>query len=196
MAPFYPRWDQERSNALVAELELPARRRFKHLSQGMQTKLALALALSHLAELVVMDEIRERWALVKGPPEPADRVIGPAFHGLRRCEVSFRVVTSDAAAARRRRPRRAREPGGHRGARGEEENVSTCRSLTALGMKRPAGPGAQGAIGFLAITPLPLAPFLPFNYRWGFGAGAARFPILLRVAAAIGGGSTIRTYCY
>jgi ABC-2 type transport system ATP-binding protein len=56
VAPFYARWDQERFAALVAEFELPARKRFKHLSQGMQTKLALAVALSHHAELLVMDE--------------------------------------------------------------------------------------------------------------------------------------------
>ena len=39
----------------MAEFELPARKRFKRLPQGMQTKLALAVALSHHAELLIMD---------------------------------------------------------------------------------------------------------------------------------------------
>jgi ABC-2 type transport system ATP-binding protein len=56
LAPFYPRWDQQQFEALARELELPLGRRFGQLSQGMKTKLALALALAHDAELVVMDE--------------------------------------------------------------------------------------------------------------------------------------------
>jgi len=56
VAPFYPCWDQARFAALVDEFELPARKRFKNLSQGMQTKVGLAVALSHHAELIIMDE--------------------------------------------------------------------------------------------------------------------------------------------
>jgi ABC-2 type transport system ATP-binding protein len=161
VAPFYHRWDRERFASLVEEFEIPSRRRFKKLSQGMQTKLALAVALSHHAELIVMDEptsgldpaarrrlldmlqdliaggtasvllsthitsdlervadyvtllhrgrrvfstsrdeLRERYAVVKGPPSLASRFAGPTFHGMRRGEVSFRVLTSDAASVR------------------------------------------------------------------------------------------------
>lgn len=163
VAPHYERWDEERFLSLAEELELPLRKKIGALSRGMRTKLALALALSHHAELVVMDEptsgldpvvrrrllsmlqeligdgeasvlfsthitsdlervadyvtflncgevvfsatrdeIREHWAVVKGPPELAGRATGPSFHGLQRGEVGFRVVTSDAAAARNR----------------------------------------------------------------------------------------------
>jgi ABC-2 type transport system ATP-binding protein len=56
VSPFYPRWDNERFAELVSSFELPARKRLKSLSQGMQSKLALAVALSHHAELVLMDE--------------------------------------------------------------------------------------------------------------------------------------------
>jgi ABC-2 type transport system ATP-binding protein len=54
--PFYPRWDGRRFAALVSAFGLPERKRLKGLSQGMQSKAALALALSHHAELLVMDE--------------------------------------------------------------------------------------------------------------------------------------------
>jgi ABC-2 type transport system ATP-binding protein len=56
LAPFYRLWDQERFASLAGEFELPERKRFKNLSQGEQTKLALAVALSHHAELIIMDE--------------------------------------------------------------------------------------------------------------------------------------------
>jgi ABC-2 type transport system ATP-binding protein len=162
VAPHYEGWDEERFLYLTRELDLPLQKRIGTLSKGMRTRLALALALSHHAELVVLDEptsgldpvvrrrlltmlqdlisdgrtsvllsthitsdlervadfitflrdgevvvsssrdeIREHWAMVKGPPELANLATGPAFHGLRRGEVGFRVVTSDAAAARR-----------------------------------------------------------------------------------------------
>ena len=55
-APFYPGWDRARFAALAAELELPLGKRFKTLSHGTKTKLALALALSVGAELLVLDE--------------------------------------------------------------------------------------------------------------------------------------------
>jgi ABC-2 type transport system ATP-binding protein len=56
IAPFYPEWDQRRFRALAGEFELPLRKKFKKLSHGMKTKFALALALSHDAELVLLDE--------------------------------------------------------------------------------------------------------------------------------------------
>jgi ABC-2 type transport system ATP-binding protein len=55
-APFYPLWDEGRFRDLVARFELPLRKKFKTLSHGMKTKFALALALSHNAELVLLDE--------------------------------------------------------------------------------------------------------------------------------------------
>lgn len=55
-APFYPLWDERRFRDLAARFELPLRKKFKALSHGMKTKFALALALSHRAELVILDE--------------------------------------------------------------------------------------------------------------------------------------------
>ena len=56
LAPFYPAWDGTLFRGLLDEFELPARKRFKTLSHGMKMKFALAVALSHDAELILMDE--------------------------------------------------------------------------------------------------------------------------------------------
>jgi ABC-2 type transport system ATP-binding protein len=56
IAPFYPRWSEETFERLAREFELPRDKKFKALSHGMQTKFALVLALSHDADLLVLDE--------------------------------------------------------------------------------------------------------------------------------------------
>lgn len=56
VASFYPSWDEETFERLLREFELPPRRKVSALSRGMRVKLALALALSHRAELLVLDE--------------------------------------------------------------------------------------------------------------------------------------------
>jgi ABC-2 type transport system ATP-binding protein len=53
---FYSRWDQPLFEALIREFEVPSRKRFRSLSRGTRTKAALALALAHHAELLVLDE--------------------------------------------------------------------------------------------------------------------------------------------
>jgi ABC-2 type transport system ATP-binding protein len=56
ISPFYPRWSDAEFRRLIAEFELPLDRKFRTLSLGMQTKFALALALAHDADLLIMDE--------------------------------------------------------------------------------------------------------------------------------------------
>jgi ABC-2 type transport system ATP-binding protein len=56
MSPFYSRWSDAQFRRLAGEFELPLDRKFKTLSLGMQTKFALALALAHDADLLIMDE--------------------------------------------------------------------------------------------------------------------------------------------
>lgn len=55
-APFYPLWNETRFRDLSSRFDLPLKKKFKQLSHGMKTKFALALALSHGAELVLLDE--------------------------------------------------------------------------------------------------------------------------------------------
>ena len=55
-APFYPAWDQDKYERLLAQFKLSERKKVKELSEGMKVKFALALALSHGAKLLIMDE--------------------------------------------------------------------------------------------------------------------------------------------
>jgi ABC-2 type transport system ATP-binding protein len=54
--PFYPSWSEERYRALLAEFGVPPAKGFRKLSGGTQMKLSLALALSHDADLLLLDE--------------------------------------------------------------------------------------------------------------------------------------------
>jgi ABC-2 type transport system ATP-binding protein len=56
VAPFYRSWDEPAFTRLAAAFELPLGKRFGAASRGTRTKFALALALAHRAELLVMDE--------------------------------------------------------------------------------------------------------------------------------------------
>jgi len=56
IAPFYPRWSDARFRQLGRQFGLPLGKRFKTLSHGMKMKFALAIALSHDADLLLMDE--------------------------------------------------------------------------------------------------------------------------------------------
>lgn len=55
----YPKWRPERERHLLKAFELPGERLVKSLSKGMRTKLALLLALSRGADLLVLDEPSE-----------------------------------------------------------------------------------------------------------------------------------------
>jgi ABC-2 type transport system ATP-binding protein len=56
IAPFYPRWSDDLFGTLLTRFELSPEKKIKALSQGMRTKFALALALSHDADLLLLDE--------------------------------------------------------------------------------------------------------------------------------------------
>jgi ABC-2 type transport system ATP-binding protein len=53
---FYPTWDQPLYERLTREFEVPGRTRVASLSRGTRAKAALALAMAHHAELLVLDE--------------------------------------------------------------------------------------------------------------------------------------------
>ncbi len=56
VAPFYQNWDWDTYNHYVDRFALPAAKKIKTFSRGMKMKYALAVALSHKAELLIMDE--------------------------------------------------------------------------------------------------------------------------------------------
>lgn len=53
---FYREWDEEAYQNYMREFELDENKTFRQLSMGMKIKYALALALSHNAELLILDE--------------------------------------------------------------------------------------------------------------------------------------------
>ena len=53
---FYPDWDRDLLDDLLARLDVPARVKVKDLSRGQGVKLQLALALAHHPELLILDE--------------------------------------------------------------------------------------------------------------------------------------------
>jgi ABC-2 type transport system ATP-binding protein len=56
IAPFYRGWSDARFRELASQFGLPLGKRFKALSHGTKMKFALAVALSHDADLLIMDE--------------------------------------------------------------------------------------------------------------------------------------------
>ncbi|GGP13035.1 ABC transporter ATP-binding protein [Oceanobacillus neutriphilus] len=56
IAPAYTHWDQQQFKAYVNQFDLPLNKPMKKFSKGMQMKASIAMALSHDAELIVMDE--------------------------------------------------------------------------------------------------------------------------------------------
>ena len=53
---FYANWDQNRIAQYLASFNIDPGKRLSHLSSGMKVKLSLAIALSHSAEIFLLDE--------------------------------------------------------------------------------------------------------------------------------------------
>ncbi|RKD25619.1 sodium ABC transporter ATP-binding protein [Ammoniphilus oxalaticus] len=56
VAPFYRDWDDAIFYKYAEIFELPLKKKVKQLSKGMKMKFAVAIALSHHAELIILDE--------------------------------------------------------------------------------------------------------------------------------------------
>ncbi|CAM5518064.1 sodium ABC transporter ATP-binding protein [Bacillus safensis FO-36b] [Bacillus safensis subsp. safensis] len=56
VAPAYKRWDDQLFDQYIEQFGLPLNKAIKTFSKGMQMKASLAIALSHHAELIIMDE--------------------------------------------------------------------------------------------------------------------------------------------
>ena len=56
MADVFTRWDAKTYEGLLERFSLPENKKFKDFSRGMKMKLGLAVALSHQAKLLILDE--------------------------------------------------------------------------------------------------------------------------------------------
>ena len=56
MAAAFPNWDKAQFDSLLKKLNVPTDKAFSKLSRGNQMKLGLAVALSHHARLLILDE--------------------------------------------------------------------------------------------------------------------------------------------
>lgn len=56
MAGIYSSWQSREYQNYLAQFELPLKKKIKDFSRGMKVKLAFAVALSHKAELLILDE--------------------------------------------------------------------------------------------------------------------------------------------
>lgn len=56
MADAYTGWQKETYAALLNRFSLPENKKFREFSRGMKMKLGLAVALSHQARLLILDE--------------------------------------------------------------------------------------------------------------------------------------------
>ncbi|NMM93557.1 ABC transporter ATP-binding protein [Bifidobacterium sp. DSM 109957] len=56
MAPMYPAWNKATFASYLAKFKLDRKKKLKEFSRGMQMKLMLAIALSHDAKLLILDE--------------------------------------------------------------------------------------------------------------------------------------------
>lgn len=56
IAPFYKTWDEKEYRRYISDFRLDEGKKISELSKGMRMKYAIALALSHKADLLIMDE--------------------------------------------------------------------------------------------------------------------------------------------
>src|SRR6185295_13892469 len=54
--PFFPKWRDDLERRYLRVFDLPPKRKVSDLSKGMRAKLMLLLAISHGAELLILDE--------------------------------------------------------------------------------------------------------------------------------------------
>jgi len=88
LRPFYPQWDRELEGRLLAQFDLPLRRKLKSLSRGMRMKAAFTATLPFRPAVLVLDE-----PLSGLDPLVRDELID-ALQGLRREGCGFTTFLS------------------------------------------------------------------------------------------------------
>ena len=89
---FYRNWDSARYRALLEEFEISPNRRYGELSRGMRMKTALAVAMSHGAKLLVLDEATSGLDVV-ARDELLDTLLDYISDGERSVLISSHIVT-------------------------------------------------------------------------------------------------------
>ncbi len=56
IAPMYKKWNNEQFNKYIEQFQLPEKQVIKSFSKGMKMKMAIAFAISHDPEFIIMDE--------------------------------------------------------------------------------------------------------------------------------------------
>ena len=62
MKKVYSQWDESAYNQYLQRFSLPDKKEIKDFSRGMKMKLSLAIALSHDAQLLILDEPTSGWS--------------------------------------------------------------------------------------------------------------------------------------
>ncbi len=114
---FYPTWNGDEYRRLCRQMELPVDRKVQTFSGGMRVKLALALALAHRPELLILDEPtagldpvarREFLEIIRTDADRTGRTTFFSTHLIDEVElVADRVAIVDGGRARYEGPVRA-----------------------------------------------------------------------------------------
>src|SRR5699024_3102479 len=69
MSGIYQQWDHEKYDDYIDLFSLPKKLKIKEFSRGMSMKLSLAVALSHNAKLLILDEATAKESFIDIPRE-------------------------------------------------------------------------------------------------------------------------------
>ncbi|MGE4352617.1 MAG: ABC transporter ATP-binding protein [Oscillospiraceae bacterium] len=92
MRKFYKNWDDARFSELMAQFALEPDKKFKELSRGMKMKISLAIAMSHKARLLILDEATSGLDVV-ARDEVLDMLLAFISNGENSVLISSHIVT-------------------------------------------------------------------------------------------------------
>ena len=117
MAATYRRWEQDTFDAYCRRFALPEKTAFKDYSRGMKMKLTIAVALSHQAQLLVLDE-----ATAGLDPVVRDSILMPGTVVKSGAVIEYAIVAENVTV----------EEGAHIGRRPEEMTDKDSWGVTVL----------------------------------------------------------------